>query len=81
VQLVYAEQRQIKRALLIVDVQNSFLDDGQLPVPRGGDVVPVINKIRQEHGKEFSLVVRKIAFSLWSRAGGLFYVCWSTWCD
>lgn len=30
--------------LIVVDVQNSFVD-GALPVPRGGEVVPVINGI------------------------------------
>lgn len=30
-------------ALLIVDVQNDFLPGGRLPVPRGGEVVPILN--------------------------------------
>ncbi len=32
-------------ALLVVDVQNSFVDGGALPVPGGADVVPVINAL------------------------------------
>jgi len=31
-------------ALLIVDVQNDFLPGGNLPVPRGDEVVPVLNR-------------------------------------
>jgi nicotinate phosphoribosyltransferase len=31
-------------ALLIVDVQNDFLPDGNLAVPQGDDVVPVLNR-------------------------------------
>ncbi|RDD60566.1 nicotinamidase [Ferruginivarius sediminum] len=30
-------------ALLVVDVQNDFCPDGALPVPRGDEVVPVLN--------------------------------------
>ena len=33
------------QALLIVDVQNDFLEKGALPVPRGSEVVPVINRL------------------------------------
>ncbi len=32
-------------ALLIVDVQNDFLPAGRLPVPRGDEVVPVLNLV------------------------------------
>lgn len=38
-----------KRALLIVDVQNDFCKGGALEVSEGNDVIPVINKLRQEH--------------------------------
>jgi len=31
-------------ALIIVDVQNDFLSGGALPVPKGDEVIPVINK-------------------------------------
>jgi nicotinamidase/pyrazinamidase len=34
-----------KRALLIVDVQNGFCAEGNLPVPGGEEVVPVINRL------------------------------------
>jgi len=33
------------RALVVVDVQNDFLPGGALPVPRGDEVVPVINAL------------------------------------
>jgi nicotinamidase/pyrazinamidase len=42
-----------KRALLIVDVQNDFAPGGALAVPRGDEVVPVINKLQAE----FDLIV------------------------
>ena len=31
--------------LLVIDVQNDFCDGGALAVPRGGEVVPVINRL------------------------------------
>ena len=33
-----------KTALIVVDVQNDFCPGGALPVPRGDDVVPVLNR-------------------------------------
>ncbi len=39
--------------LIVVDVQNGFMPGGGLPVPRGDEVVPVINRL----GKLFSNVV------------------------
>ena len=33
------------KTLLIVDVQNDFLPGGNLPVPKGHEVIPVINSI------------------------------------
>jgi nicotinamidase/pyrazinamidase len=32
-------------ALLLVDVQNDFVPGGSLPVPRGGEVVPLANRL------------------------------------
>ncbi len=32
------------QALIVVDVQNDFLETGSLPVPEGSKVIPVINK-------------------------------------
>jgi nicotinamidase/pyrazinamidase len=34
-----------KAALIVVDVQNGFMPGGGLPVPRGDEVVPVINAL------------------------------------
>jgi nicotinamidase/pyrazinamidase len=34
-----------RSALIVVDVQNCFIDGGTLPVKGGADVVPVINKL------------------------------------
>jgi nicotinamidase/pyrazinamidase len=39
--------------LIVVDAQNGFMPGGGLPVPRGDEVVPVINRI----GQRFSNVV------------------------
>lgn len=33
------------QALVVVDVQNDFLETGALPVPAASEVIPVINKI------------------------------------
>lgn len=40
-------------ALIVVDVQNDFMDDGALPVPTAYEVVPVVNRAMQH----FDLVV------------------------
>ncbi len=42
----------MKRALIIVDVQNDFIPGGALPAKNGGEVVPVINELE----KEFEIV-------------------------
>jgi nicotinamidase/pyrazinamidase len=36
-------------ALVIVDVQNDFCPGGALAVPRGDEVVPVINRLLEQH--------------------------------
>jgi nicotinamidase/pyrazinamidase len=41
------------RALIIVDVQNDFVAGGSLEVPKGEQIVPVVNEL----SKEFDLVV------------------------
>lgn len=45
----------IKNALLVVDVQNGFCPGGNLPVPGGDEVVPVINELVASGG--YDLVV------------------------
>jgi nicotinamidase/pyrazinamidase len=45
----------MKRALVIVDVQNDFCPGGALPVPDGDAVVPIINELSQS--EYFDLVV------------------------
>jgi nicotinamidase/pyrazinamidase len=40
-------------ALVIVDVQNDFLPGGALPVPRGDEIIPLVNDLQ----KQFELVV------------------------
>lgn len=41
------------KALILVDIQKDFLPGGALPVPKGDEIIPVVNRI-QEH---FDLVV------------------------
>ncbi len=41
------------KALIIVDVQNDFLEGGGLAVPNGNEIIPVINKLQDE----FELIV------------------------
>src|SRR5688572_30789618 len=36
-----------KSALIVIDVQNCFVDGGTLPVKGGAEVVPVINKLAE----------------------------------
>lgn len=38
----------MKKALIIVDIQNDFLPGGALAVPQGDEVIPLINRL-QEH--------------------------------
>ena len=48
-----------KRALLIIDVQNCFLNGGRmsLEVTEGIRITDKINQIRQRHGRSFEVVV------------------------
>ena len=41
------------KALVIVDMQNDFLPDGNLPVPEGDTIIPLINELQ----KKYDLVV------------------------
>ena len=38
------------KALLLIDVQNGFCPGGNLPVPDGDEIVPVINRLMEEGG-------------------------------
>jgi nicotinamidase/pyrazinamidase len=44
-----------KRALIIVDVQNDFCKGGSLAVNNGNDIIPIINKLRED--KKWDLIV------------------------
>ncbi|XP_071100680.1 nicotinamidase-like isoform X2 [Haliotis cracherodii] len=46
-----------KAALIIIDVQDCFLENGSQPVPDGKEVIPIINSIRSAHESAFSMVV------------------------
>ncbi|MEW5900843.1 MAG: nicotinamidase, partial [Acidobacteriota bacterium] len=41
------------KALILVDIQNDFLPGGRLPVPRGDEIIPLVNKLEEK----FALVV------------------------
>src|SRR5438093_13210595 len=41
------------KALILVDVQNDFVPGGALPVPRGDEIVPLVNALQ----RRFDLVV------------------------
>ncbi|MFV0305947.1 MAG: bifunctional nicotinamidase/pyrazinamidase [Moheibacter sp.] len=41
------------KALVIVDVQNDFLEKGSLAVPNGNEVIPIINKLQNK----FDLII------------------------
>ena len=45
----------MKRALIIVDVQNDFLPNGKLAVPHGDNVIPIINQILKD--KKFDMII------------------------
>ena len=44
-----------KEALVVIDVQNDFLEGGHLAVPGGNDVIPLINNLRAK--RAFDLTV------------------------
>ena len=50
-----------KRALLVVDVQNGFCAGGNLPVPGGDEVVPVINRLIAEGGYDLVVASQDLA--------------------
>lgn len=41
------------KTLIIVDIQNDFLEGGSLAVPNGNDVIPILNEIQ----KDFDLIL------------------------
>ncbi|WP_395602602.1 bifunctional nicotinamidase/pyrazinamidase [Pseudomonas sp. A1230] len=40
-----------RAALLVIDVQNDFIPGGQLPVPEGDHIVPLINRLARQFKK------------------------------
>ena len=46
----------MKAALIIVDVQNDFLENGALPVKGANDIISPINKVRNEYANRFTTV-------------------------
>ena len=49
-QKTYIRYNKVMKALIIVDVQNDFLPGGTLAVPKGDEIIPVINAIQAEYG-------------------------------
>lgn len=52
------ESEKTKRALIIVDVQNDFCPGGALAVPKGNEVVSVINKLLDLGGFDWVVVTQ-----------------------
>ncbi|XP_059158820.1 nicotinamidase-like isoform X3 [Physella acuta] len=52
-----AERKNTRTALLIIDVQDCFVEGGSLAVSNGSQIIPVINRVRKEFGDEFDVVV------------------------
>eukprot|EP01112_Ceratiomyxa_fruticulosa_P017684 TRINITY_DN555_c0_g1_i1.p1 TRINITY_DN555_c0_g1~~TRINITY_DN555_c0_g1_i1.p1 ORF type:complete len:218 (-),score=41.90 TRINITY_DN555_c0_g1_i1:148-801(-) len=46
-----------KKALLLIDIQYDFFPGGSLAVPKGDEIVPVVNKIRELYDNRFDLVL------------------------
>ena len=46
------------RTLIIVDIQNDFLEGGSLAVPNGNDVIPILNEIQKDF--DFLIFAMKI---------------------
>lgn len=63
----------MKKALLIVDVQNDFCPGGALAAPAGNDIIPVINQVMDE----FDLV---IASKDWHPAKTVHFEHWPVHC-
>lgn len=42
-------QKKLKSAVIIVDVQYDFLTGGSLAVPKGEEIIPIINKFRKNN--------------------------------
>ena len=43
----------MKKALILVDIQNDFIPGGALPVPEGDKIVPIVNKLIPLFDKRF----------------------------
>ena len=52
------ERCQVVRALLVIDVQDCFLERGTLPVPDASRIIPVLNDITANKSHFFHTVVR-----------------------
>lgn len=50
--LEQAKTKRVPRALILVDIQNDFLEGGALAVPNGGEVVAVANRLMVDGGYE-----------------------------
>lgn len=46
-----------KRALVLVDIQNDFLEGGSLAVPNGNEVIPIALKLIREHNGFFDTII------------------------
>ena len=45
-----------KTALLIIDIQNDFCDNGSLAVKNANDIIPIINQIRSQYKFDYTIL-------------------------
>ena len=50
----------MKKALLVVDIQNDFCSGGALEVKRAGEIFPTVNKLIDEFNKNGDMVATTI---------------------
>ena len=50
-------EKKLKRALILVDIQNDFLPGGALAVPKGDEVIATANKLIVKKDEKFSLIL------------------------
>jgi nicotinamidase/pyrazinamidase len=65
----------MKRALIIVDVQNDFCPGGTLPITHGDEIVPIINKIMAE--RKFDAIIASMD---WHPKGHCDFIDWPAHC-
>ncbi len=50
VRIIKPSKSHIMKALIIIDIQNDFIPGGALPVPKGNEIIPVVNEMQDKFG-------------------------------